>query len=804
MRPVITFLAGALRSAPPPLSASRPPSPPVKKFWLSLVPLMLPALGLPSFAFAAAAADDGSLVPGAAARATTQARSESAPAGARPAPTAPAPDFLAAARSFTQAPRPHPYLLFTAAEKPALQRRLREDPAAAEIWRRLEREGQQLLTKPVDRAPPPRELHTRYLGRDDYRRAVGQHTEAAYTLAFLYQMTGDARYVAPALAHADVVCAQDSWVQSAHYYEIIYPRVWPYGARDDQVVFTYDITAAATSQRLACIYDWLYPALNKAQRDRLRGALLEKAIVRVRGNYEYYWWSTAYRCNWSGICHSGLGLAALALLHEDPQLVDVVARAGEGVWQLLENIGPDGGWSEGRHYWAFGLGESLVFIDALRRATGGQVDLFRHRHLRTHPVDFALFGLTAGFGDDGGTPAGTPHAIHKLAQESGDPHAAWYAQHFLPAGGGGIMELLWPPTTVRPRAPAEASKHFASVGWAVLRRDFQADALTLAVRAAPNDDPHHGHLDCGSFNLTWHNLTFVGEIPRAPYDEQYFNDTRWNYLAARSRGHNVVLVNGEEQVCAKLKDQPWRSAGMGGRITAYHSEPGWKAVALDATGAYAGRELKRWRRWLLLDTERNLALVVDRVGAAPGATIEVLFHPGVEFTVADNRAHLRPLARPDETRKRDASNAGVTRPERGGRGERSERNRTQLSPAEAAAGATTVGGAAAKPLPSLEMFVVADTACTLTAARQSTKMVTAEAREIWVPYYAATLRTVRPEHTVVSVFHPAGSSSRPEGAVQVRLEEDAGAPDAPIVVLTQGGRTFRYRCAPERVTRETR
>ena len=31
----------------------------------------------------------------------------------------------------------------------------------------------------------------------------------------------------------------------------------------------------------------MYPALNKAQRDRIRGALLEKVITRVRGDLNF-------------------------------------------------------------------------------------------------------------------------------------------------------------------------------------------------------------------------------------------------------------------------------------------------------------------------------------------------------------------------------------------------------------------------------------------------------------------------------------------------------------------------------------
>jgi len=80
---------------------------------------------------------------------------------------------------------------------------------------------------------------------------------------------------------------------------------------------------------------------------------------------------------------------------------------------------------------------------------------------------------------------------------------------------------------VRPEKPTETSKFFPSIDWAVMRKDFGPDFMTVATKAGMNDDPHHGHLDCGTFNLTWQNLTFVGEVPRTPYDEKYFGAMRW-------------------------------------------------------------------------------------------------------------------------------------------------------------------------------------------------------------------------------------------------------------------------------------
>ncbi len=325
------------------------------------------------------------------------------------------PNFEQFCKDLSKTPRAHPYLIFSAEEKPAILQRVKSDRKLGETMEKILAEGRRYLYATVQPSAPQREIHARYVGVDGYNRYLGSNIQAAVTLAFLYQMTGDERYVAKAFEYADAVCALESWVQSAHHYEVIYSRVWPFNVPDDRVVFTYDITAAGTSQKLAYVYDWLYPALTKAQRDRIRSGLLEKAITRVRGNYDYFWWSSASKCNWSGICYSGLGLAALTLLDEDPQLTDVVARSCQGVLAMIDHIGEDGGWQEGRGYWAYGLGESVMFMEAVRRASSGGIDLFKHRSLSPHPIDFGLYGMTAGFGDGSGAPVGESFVMNKLA-----------------------------------------------------------------------------------------------------------------------------------------------------------------------------------------------------------------------------------------------------------------------------------------------------------------------------------------------------------------------------------------------------
>lgn len=693
-----------------------------------------------------------------------------APAAAQP--TSPAPKSIIA--ELGQTTRPHPYLVFSADDKPTILARIKADRRAGETYDRLLLEGRRLMLATVPREAPPRILHTRYVNNDDYLAYLREHLNAAYTLAFLYQMTGDTSYVAKAFEHADVVCAEESWVESAHHFEVIYSRVWPYGAKDDEVVFNFDIRSAGTCQTLAYVYDWLYPALTKAQRDRIRGALLEKAITRVRGSYDYFWWASAYRCNWSGICHSGLGMAALALLDEDPKLVDVIARSYEGVSAMLDHMGADGAWQEGRGYWAYAMTDSVRFIDALKRVSGGRVDLYRHPALSTHPLDFALYGLTGGFGDGTGAPVGEPAVLNKLIAESHDARGAWYVQNFVRAGEE-AQDLLWPRPDVRPEKPANSSKHFTSIDWAFLRKDFTADSVTIATKSGMNDDPHHGHLDIGSFNITWQNLPFIGEAPRTPYDEQYFGALRWTYLEARSFGHNVVTVNGEEQICAKQKDQPWRE-GIGGKITQFHGEGPVVSLTIDATHAYPGKELKSWQRTLVLDEESNVTIALDRVRCAVGATIDVRFHPGVEFEVAKNHGLLRAVLPATAETARPREGAQTAR-------QRTTRGAVQLASADAKG---------AKHDLDVFALVAGNSDYALVQGRQPDLPIMQDATVSWAPYFSTVVKAPVEENIIVTVFAPAGT------ATDLALTTDQGSP---ILKATIAGKPCAFIFGNDGVSR---
>ncbi len=521
----------------------------------------------------------------------------------------------------------HPYLYFTDKDKPQLLQRIHTDPESRAIMRGLLVEGNRLMKMPFSRRILSEPAHPRYETGNEASTYVGLICDGALKLSFLYQMTGDTAYARRAIEFALAISDLPEWIMGAHAFDIIYPRVWPWNVPDDQVVFSYDLGSAKVARVLSTAYDWLSPVLSVPERDKIRNGLLEKAITRVRGNSDFHWWSTAYRCNWSAICYSGLGIAALALLKEHPRLADLVAECYNRINLTFDQIGDEGGWQEGRGYHAYMMSSGTYFMEPLKRLSRGKFNLFRHGKVFKHPFDFELYALSAAFGDGEPEPVGPTAAVNKLVDETQGSTSAWYRETFLKEGTD-LFDILWPRSTVRPVEPAQKSMFFKNIDWAVMRSDFlDPSAVTIACKAGFNDDPHHGHLDCGQFILTWHGVPFIRDLGRMRYDEYYFNEDRYRYVMASGEGHNVVSVNGEQQIPAKTKNRPWLE-NIGGKILEFRSDDRRDYVLMDPTHAYPGRQLKKWRRHIVLE-KPAVTLLLDEVGAEAGADIRARFFPGV-------------------------------------------------------------------------------------------------------------------------------------------------------------------------------
>lgn len=543
----------------------------------------------------------------------------------------------------------HPYLYFNKSEKKELLKRISEDQESNDIFRKLKAQAKVWMVMPVDKNIPIQGKNTRANWSEEDRNGkysgyYKTNLDNAYHLAFLYQMTGEERYAQKAFEFADAFCDLTTWTQRAHEFPVIYSRIMPWNVPDDQVNFNFDHFNGDAGRMMAAVYDWLYQALSQPHRDRIRGALLEKVVTRVRGDYEFHWWATAYRCNWCGVCNSGVGLAGLTLLKEHPQLTDIVAESYNRINSMFNELGEDGGWQEGGGYWNYGVHTSSFFADALKRLTNGKHNLFNNKRLKDNPASFPLYLSLPGnkslnFEDSGGYGLiGSPHLINKLATETKNEAAAWYRSNFLEKGDN-IFDIIWPRPSGLGIPPKNPSKHFRTIDWWVMRTDFMnPNKVIVAGKAGKNDDPHHGHLDIGHFVVYWNKEYFIRDLGRSGYDEKYFDEARFEYPEAASSGHNTILVNGEQQISAKYYKQPY-DYSIGGEVLSFQSSDKVDYVLMDPTKAYPNKELKKWRRSVVLK-KPEVTLVLDEIKSTSNAEIKVRFHPGVEVEIYEKLVML--------------------------------------------------------------------------------------------------------------------------------------------------------------------
>jgi len=417
----------------------------------------------------------------------------------------------------------HPYLYFSERDITVIRERIRTEPACRDIYSMMLAEANRLMYTPVDTTPPVPPADPVYDNTWEYEGYILENAGAAYTLAFVYVMTGEKKYALKSFEFADVVCDVPSWVHGYHEFPVFYDRVWPWGATDDQVVFSYAQWSDDVVLNVAAVYDWLYNALDKRQRDRIRGALLEKAILRVRGNYEYHWWATAYRCNWCSVCNASLGVAAIALLTEDPNLTDVIAESYNRIGRTFNQI-RDGGWQEGMSYLNYTIDSALPFADALKRITAGACNLYEHPRL-TDAVDTFLYcsippDKTVHFSDCSGGRVGSYGFFNAIMAETGNTRAAWLRKYTTDDRPSDLPDLWRPASTLEPALPGTTSRHFRAVDWFVMRSDFtDPEKVVVAGKSGKNDDPHHGHLDAGHFSLYWRGLEFISDNGSAVQDK---------------------------------------------------------------------------------------------------------------------------------------------------------------------------------------------------------------------------------------------------------------------------------------------
>jgi hypothetical protein len=430
------------------------------------------------------------------------------------------------------------------------------------------------------------------------------------TLALIYRVEGDQRLRDRCWADLDAAAHFPDWGESLNF------------------LATAEMTTA-----FALAYDWLYDSWSVEQRDILRQAIVDHGLkpgIQVYRTDPQGWPSRTN--NWNVVCNGGLGMGALAVADDCPEVAgEVLARGLALVPSCLRQFAPDGAWYEGPMYWGFGTLYESMYLGSLETACG---------------TDFGL-GDLPGLSRQGWFPiymngaTGSPFNFAD-AEEAEEPRAGpqllWmarrfkeprYAQYQIDHRGGRLaaLDLIWGPGIAHEAWESiDRDRYFRGVEVATMRDGWNRPGGWFVGLKAGFNERSHAHLDLGSLVLEAAGVRWAVDLGPDDYNLPGYNyhsqpNHRWTYYRTRAEGHNTLVINPaqgpDQSLSGTAKIVDFRSCDQRGELTA------------DLTEAYP--DARRVTR--SLSFQRGKSLILSDALA--------LKKPGEVWWFLHTRAHIR-------------------------------------------------------------------------------------------------------------------------------------------------------------------
>ncbi len=490
-----------------------------------------------------------------------------------------------------QARGQHPRLFFTPEVIAKLKERIKTEPATAEAWTKL-------LADP---------------------RSIQE-------LSLAYRMTGEKRF-------ADKLRGAMGGLQWDDAMLMRRDPPWHAGLGTGHGCF-----------ESAVAYDSIYDALTPEERTTLAKRIVERGILPVLND----WVMGGKRIhaldsmghNWWSACVFGAGMAALAVMDEEPRAEDWLKRISDGSveWlnfggSLLDNKPPSfdrgGAFYEDVNYASYAVSQYLYLRLAWNNALAmpalpeiPMLDKFGDYFINvSYPNSGNLLNFDFG---DGGRSANVTEPMHLLwANGYRKPRHLWLLNEAGAADRRAGRDrtspfgLVFGPSerelAAGPAAPdLPLSALYGDIGWASLRSSWDRNATLLGVKCGYTWN--HSHADAGSFVLFHRGEYLLIDSGKCSYGQPEYDG-----YYRQSQAHNVVLFNG----AAQNPEDTYFGSKFPGTVSHLMDAGDLKYVLADATGPTAQRFIRNYRQFLWLG---NVILIIDDLKTFEPGQFEWLLH----------------------------------------------------------------------------------------------------------------------------------------------------------------------------------
>ena len=417
---------------------------------------------------------------------------------------------------------------------------------------RIMRNAEALLRRPIPEIPDELYLEYSKIGvRTTFDIPYHQRMSSAVTLATAECLENKGRFVQKLIEYLDVICAERSWVQSAH----------DRGMRTfDGKEFNVDLGASERAWSCAWIVSALKGTLPLAVSEKVKGEIARRIFAPYReksqrtSNFAPMGWFNG-PANWTAVCHSGVVKAALSVIESRNERALFVESAERFLPFYIAGFPDDGYCSEGMGYWNYGWGHYLSLAFAVKDATGGKVDFFKDPKTKTIMAFGTGCQLTDGrapdFADGGGSVSDYVLLLgHRQWPDL--PLNATAIERDLMYGGISAFTLRAfgqldgiPPPKLDP-LPMRNVFPYGQV-W-IMRPDPKSEGtgFTVGVKGGHNAE-FHNHNDVGSYAVMFGNVMMSGDPGNSEYTALTFSPARYTIPVISSFGHPVPELNGVYQ-----------------------------------------------------------------------------------------------------------------------------------------------------------------------------------------------------------------------------------------------------------------
>ncbi len=372
---------------------------------------------------------------------------------------------------------------------------------------------------------------------------------------------GKGRFVDQLINGVYAAAEMTSWALSAH--NVV--------QKSHRSIQAYDFPVLdLVSGDMGSLYSWVYyfmkPEFDKVDPEisrRLRHELKTR-IIDPYLEVDTWWWDGSRKYNgrmlnnWAPWCLSNILMTSM-LMEEDPERYARTAYLTmQGVDKFLNYIKGDGACEEGPSYWGHAAGKTLDYIDMLKMATGGKIDMGDAQLIRDMGEYIAKSyvgdGWVVNFADASARGGGDPYLVYRFGKAMDSDLLKSFAALMntddkAPGNGRDIFRTLQSLAiagelgSASPELPQPAMTWYPETEFCYLTTP---EGLFFAAKGGFNNESHN-HNDAGTFSLWADNFPIIIDAGVGTYTRQTFSNERYSIWTMQSGWHNLPVINGVEQ-----------------------------------------------------------------------------------------------------------------------------------------------------------------------------------------------------------------------------------------------------------------